>query len=420
MRSKTGEPPLSVAVDTALTPVGCPTAFEQIGQVALEPESGADIGEEASEAVFPSAAPGEEAQEQMHEQRGPHLPLDGVGVVPEEVDQLHRLLELFEKDLDGPAATVEVGDGAGTPREVVGEKDHLAFHAFDLDQGGDPAQDAGIILPGVVAGEEDEFIAQDAGIGVGGQTFFHPRRQVILGPGDEKDPALGERPQVGKVQVGFVKEHDLTVPQAGAHLGRPRAVVLPGGIDDGEAGQEALQVDPQVALRRRLASPVLRPVHARGDQLDGRGVHHMDRPAEAPAQALVPATAKAGMQGLQVRQHCPEEFFTQRTSPAFVGVTERVARRGRGPAHRPQGADLEPQRVAYVVQTQRVADLRIKHRHHMAPRAERAGLAVGSGFPRQLWHQMRRNQFDELPQHGNVTAARLFCCFIFHTLPSGR
>ena len=156
-RSKAGEPCLSGAADTSATPVGCPTAFEQIRQVALKPKRRADIGEQAREGVRPPAAPSEEAQEQMDEQRGPDLPLDGVGVVAEEVDQLHGLLELFEKCFDGPAAPVEIGHSAGTPGEVVGEENHFAFLAVDLDQGGDPAQDAGIIPMSIVAGEHDEF-----------------------------------------------------------------------------------------------------------------------------------------------------------------------------------------------------------------------------------------------------------------------
>ena len=154
---KAGEPRLSGASDTSVTPVGCPTALEQIGEVTFEPESGADIGEEPGEAVCPPAPPGKEAKEQMHEQGRPHLPFDGVGVVPKEVDQLHGLLELFEKSFDRPATTVEIGHGAGTPREIVGEENHLAFHAIDLDQGGDPAQDARVIPPGIVPGEDDEL-----------------------------------------------------------------------------------------------------------------------------------------------------------------------------------------------------------------------------------------------------------------------
>src|ERR1019366_8884626 len=108
LRGKPREPRLSGAVDPSATPVGCPTAFEQNGEVTLKPESRSDIGAEPGEAVCPPTAPGEEAQEQMHKQRGPHLPLDSVGVVPEEVDQLHGLLELLEKSFDRPATTVEI------------------------------------------------------------------------------------------------------------------------------------------------------------------------------------------------------------------------------------------------------------------------------------------------------------------------
>ena len=50
LRGKAGEPRLGVAVATSVAPAGCPTAFEQIGEVTFEPESRADIGEEPGEA----------------------------------------------------------------------------------------------------------------------------------------------------------------------------------------------------------------------------------------------------------------------------------------------------------------------------------------------------------------------------------
>ncbi len=54
----------------------------------------------------PSATPRLESQKCENQQGHPHLPPRGVGVVPEAVGQLKVLLDLFEGDLDLPAASV--------------------------------------------------------------------------------------------------------------------------------------------------------------------------------------------------------------------------------------------------------------------------------------------------------------------------
>ena len=47
----------------------------------------------------------EEAQQQVRQQPGPDLPLDGLLVVADEVGELERLLEFLEEDFDGRAAS---------------------------------------------------------------------------------------------------------------------------------------------------------------------------------------------------------------------------------------------------------------------------------------------------------------------------
>ena len=78
---------------------GCPTAFEQAAPLPSLPEGRSQEREEPGEAMAPLAQEGAEAQQQIHQQRGPDLPAHGVGVVPEEVGQLERLFELLEEHL---------------------------------------------------------------------------------------------------------------------------------------------------------------------------------------------------------------------------------------------------------------------------------------------------------------------------------
>lgn len=101
-------------------------------------------------------------------------------------------------------------------------------------------------------------------------------------------------------------------------------------------------------------------------------------------------------------------------------MTEGVAGRRRGLAHREERGHLQTQRIAHVVEPESVTDLRVNHRHHMAPRAERAGLFGDAALLREFGDQVGRNEFDELPQDRSVAVARLLGFFFFSPLPSGR
>lgn len=139
----------------------------------------------------------------------------------------------------------------------------------------------------------------------------------------------------------------------------------------------------------------------------------VDRAAEAPREGVLAAAGEAGMQGLEMREHPPEKFFGQRAVAGFVGVAEIVARGRRRPAQCPQRRDPQPERVAHIVQPERVADLGEEHRHDVAPRREGAGLFVGTGLARELRHEISRNQFDELAQNRSLRTARLLWLFLF-------
>jgi hypothetical protein len=48
------------------------------------------------------------------------------------------------------------------------------------------------------------------------------------------------------------------------------------------------------------------------------------------------------------------------------------------------------------------------------------GGGVHAGRPRQLGHQMRRNEVANLAQQGELAGGRLVSSLIFHALPCGR
>src|ERR1035438_993714 len=77
---------------------GCPIDFQQTAQFPLLPESRTDQGEQPGEAVRPPSQMGTEAQQDIRQQGGPDLPLDGALAVAQEVGQLEGLFEFLEED----------------------------------------------------------------------------------------------------------------------------------------------------------------------------------------------------------------------------------------------------------------------------------------------------------------------------------
>src|ERR1700678_1590639 len=415
------EPSLLGTAETSEVPFGCPTGFEEAMNIAIKPESGTDVGDEPGEAMGPTALPGYEPQEKMNEQGGPDLPLHGVGRVAKEVDQLDRLLNLLRKCLHGPAASVKLADGRSCPLGVVGKEDHDALFAVDLDERGDPSQETRIVLAGIVSLKHDQFILEDALVRGLGQALLHPACHVVLGAGDEEDAPLHERPEVPEVDVRFVENHDFSLEEAGAQLPGPRVVVLTGRVHDRKARQEALEVQPQMALRSRLAPAVFRPAHARGHQLDRRRVHRVDRTAEPPGYPAFPAASnKRGTRRLQVPEHGAEQLLGHRAVPHLVRMAERVLGWRPCSPNAEERTGAQPQGVADVVQAQRMADLRVQHRDHVAPRTVRSALFINARFPRRLRHEVRRNQLAYLAQTRKLTSVRLFRVLFIHTLPCGR
>ena len=193
------------------------------------------------------------------------------------------------------------------------------FGAVDFHQGGDAAHDIGIIGEGGGIAQGNDFIAQDAtGHRQGLEDFAG---HVLLGAGHPEDAALQEIEEMGEVHIRLVEDDNLSGADGGAEFAGAFGVVFPRGVDDGEAGKEAVEIEPQMALGRRLAPAVFGPVHAGGDQLDGGRIDHMDDAPETPGDSFAAiATGKGGLEGLQMAEHRPENLFRQAGVPLLVGM----------------------------------------------------------------------------------------------------
>src|SRR5208282_1210315 len=399
---------------------GCPIAFQEAAEFEFLPQSRADQGEEPGEAVSPLAQKGAEAQQHIGQQSRPNLPAHGVGAVPQEVGQLEGLFELLEEDLNAPAAAIEVGDGLGAPDEVVGQKNHFAEFAVDLDQRHYAAQPDRINFLHGRVDQFDQVIAQEVVEAPRLQSAHDAALQVVLGTSNPENLATGQVRQVCKVHVSLVENDNFTRLNTGAKFTCPAAVMLASGIHDGTAGQEGLEVEPDMTFGGGLAPTMLGPVQRAGHQLDGGRIHDVNEPLETEGEPGRAVAAKSGLQRLQMFQHRPEELLGHFRIPPTVGMRERVLVRRSRSAQCRQRPGVQAQSVAHVIESQAVGQLRVEQADDMAPRTERAGVIFHAGLVGQMRHQMRRNEVAKLAQERKLAAGWLVSCLIFHALPCGK
>ena len=407
------------AQETTAT-TGCPIDFEQAAEFPILPEGRTDQGEQAGEAVRPLSQMGAEAQQHIGQQGGPDLPFDRALAVAKEVGQLEGLFEFLEEDFDAPATAIEIGDGLGAPGDVVGQENHRAQRAVHFDHGGDTAQLNGINFLHWWVGQNDQVVAEDLALSAILELADDAALEVVLGAGDPKDLAGRQIGQMVEVHIRLVEDDDFTRVDTGAKLAGPLGFMLGSGVHDGAAGQEGLQVEAQMALGGGLAPTMFGPVQGTGHQLDGGGVHDMNKPFETKGEFRATVAAEGRLQGLQMRQHGPEELLSHERVAGAIGMGQCVFRRGRGGAQRGQRAGVKAQSVADVVEAEAVSQLGVKQTDDVAPGREIAPLFFDAGVPRQLGHQMRRNEIANLAQQGELAGGWLVSSLIIHALPCGR
>ena len=410
---ETGQISLFWVAQESSAAVGCPIAFQQAAEFDFLPEGGADQGEEPGEAVRPPAQKDAKAQQHIGEQGGPDLPADGVGTVAEEVRQVEGLFEFLEEALDAPAAAVEIGDGLGTPLQIIGQENHFAEFAVHLDPGRDAAQFDRISFLGL-AGEGDEVVTQNVAALSLLKFAGDPGLEVILGAGDPEDFAHGKVGEMGEVQISPVEEDDFTRLNIGAQLAGAAVVMFGGGVQDDAAWQEGLEVEAEMAFGGGFAPTMFGPVQRAGHQLNGGRVHDLDEPLETEGKTRTVVAAEGRLDRLQMFHHRPEKFFSHDRITGAVGVRERVLGRRCGPPQGRQRSGVQAQSVAHVVEAETVRDLGVEQADDVTPRTKRPGVFVHAGLPGQLRHQVRWNEVAKLAQQRKLAGRWLTLRFVFH------
>lgn len=162
-----------------------------------------------------------------------------------------------------------------------------------------------------------------------------------------------------------------------------------------------------------LAPAVFGQVYRASHQLDGGSVHDVDEPLEAEGELGTTTAAKSGLHGLQMFQHRPEELLGQFGIALAVGVRKRVLEGRGGPAQRRQWPGARAQRVAHVVEAQRLGQLGVEQATTWLH-----GLKVRAWSSRPVWRARRGTRCSGMklqswPNRVNLPAVGLNGVLIF-------
>jgi len=214
--------------------------------------------------------------------------------------------------------------------------------------------------------------------------------QVILGAGYPEYAALRQVRQMGEIHIRLVEDDDFTRLNMGAKLARPDAVMARRRCSTmAPAGQEGLEIEPDMAFGGSLAAAMFGPVQrAAINWMVVESTTWMSR-LKRKAKRGVRWPPKAGCKVCRCFQHRPEKLLGQFRITGAVGMRECVLGWRGCASQRRQRSRMQAQRVAHVVETEAVSQLGIEQADDMAPRAEAACVIFDAGGARQFWHQMR-------------------------------
>ena len=343
--------------------------------------------------------------------RDPDLRLDGILAGAKKRLDPKMLLDPLEEQFDLPPLSVEVGDHSGLEREVVGQKSYaLAILVFDDD----PTQSVGIILAGVVNGQNADLVADDVGctaVDRSGIASFELR--VRLGSRDKECAALVDDIKSGEVQVPPIQK----VVRARLYDEMVQCidlVHLP-VADIDKRWDRASEIEQRMQLYGRLVLAKWCPWVHRQTKVDGRRVECIDCGVQIDCQRFV--GVKRSSDANKVLRKVG--IYLPRSRGIRIG--QRVARyRIATQAHVIKPAHMCSQIQFDVAQRLPIRQLR-KHHHQKLVEARKvfdlavARIAIDAPLKGCLWQQrgqLRENEFALVhgrPLHSDAKDHKSWC-----------
>ena len=391
----------------------CPIEPQQLAEVLLHPDCRPHDADEARVAAGPPRLELQVAHDEMDDERGPYLPLDGIRVCAVEALELKRLLELLEEDLDRPPAFVEVGDRAGGPGEVVRHEDHLPGLPADLDDGFHAPELFRVLQARVPVGQDDALVRDDALAKLClRRGANHPALHRPPFAGDEYDAAPVKFAEEVEAVVAPVADDDVAGPEVRAHGRGLLRLVVACRVDGHEVGQHVRDVRAHVQFCRGLPVDVLRPVDAAERKRNQRRVDRVDVPRlEAGERSPVAQAAESRRAPVEPVAERPIEVLRDLRVSVPVRIGERVALRRADAADARKFRLVDLRDVDELVEAERMQELSEHQRVQLCGIGELACLDLLASS--EFFNQMPRKTLDNLGENG-YHSPRCLCC-LFHS-----
>jgi hypothetical protein len=213
----------------------------------------------------------------------PDLGADGVGRGAVKGFDAQMLLEPFEKQLDLPAAPIQLGDGQGRHGEVVGEENQ-PLAGLGIAKANAP-QRGGIIVLGFWACRHHGLIETQASGFIHGPGVAAGATEVFLGTGDKESAGLMEPVEPGEIEIPTVQKVESA--RFPCQLVEDVQVLNTARGDNDDGGKVALQCQQRVQFDARLVSPEGGPGKEREAQVNGSGVQRVGRGLKFNAEGFI-------------------------------------------------------------------------------------------------------------------------------------
>ncbi len=189
----------------------------------------------------------------------------------------------------------------------------------------DPAQFVRVVGGGMLAGGDDDLVADETGWLVDGVRIEPAEAEVGAPPDDEEGGTLAQTIEAGEVDISTV--HDIEGAGFGGEFVEHPGVVPPGAGDMDESRDVAAQIQQRVQLDGGLALLERRPREDREAEIDGGGVEGVDGLVEIDAERL------AGIQAPGNTDQGLGEVGVNAPVAPFVGIGQGGARDISADAH---------------------------------------------------------------------------------------
>lgn len=244
-----------------------------------------------------------------------NLRLDGIDGVAEKMFDRQVLFDPFEKGLDRLPVAVDIGNGQCWQIESIGQE-HQELVGFGVSVR-DATQAIRIGKLRFWRGQQDALVAAQPGRFVDLAPSDPGVAHIVLGPDDEGDLSLMQCLQSGEIEITAVDDHDGSRRPLN-HVEDLDVVHLAGGYMD-ENMNGATQIDNRVGLDGRLGREEVCPGKQTQTQVDGGGVHCIERFLDSQSNVFALIGFDCG------RNQSMTECFEQSPIASFVGVGQSGA-----------------------------------------------------------------------------------------------